>query len=147
MADMFLCERFFTEAIEGIFINNIYILLTLYKCLEWYELALGIFRFRRYRFRAGPFHILLLCCLAGGLAGGLLDLDHIPRIFGWDPPVLFEYGVPPNFYKGRFLHGIALVVGGIGCACTGGYLYWLVLKEIAGKVRARLLKKYEAKNG
>jgi hypothetical protein len=93
------------------------------------------------RVRASPLRILFLCCICGGLAGSLLDLDHIPRILGWQLPIPFETLAPDAFNQGRILHGLALVVGGIGSACAGGYLYWMVLKGVANKVWARLRKK------
>jgi hypothetical protein len=75
-----------------------------------------------------------------------VDIDHVQDILGWHPPVLFAYGGPNDIGEGRFLHGVALVVGGIGCACAGGYLYSMVLKGVAAGIRAKLPKKYPVKN-
>jgi hypothetical protein len=104
--------------------------------------ALGIFRMASSRVRASPFRIILLCCICGGLAGGLLDIDHIPKALGWRPPVVLQFISPDNLEQGRNLHGLALVVGGTGCACAGGYLLLMVLKWVADSALARLLKKH-----
>lgn len=109
-------------------------------------MALELFSRLTGRNRAGPLSLLVLCCLAGGLAGGLLDIDHVQEILGWHPPVLFALGGPHGIREGRFLHGVALVVGGIGSVCVGGYLYWMVLKGIMSSIRARLQERNVEKN-
>jgi hypothetical protein len=80
-------------------------------------------------------------CAAGFLAGGLLDLDHIPAALGigiqLDP---FGLGLSRGVHEGRILHGVAFIWGGIMCACAGGYLFWNILKDIVTKTLARLNK-------
>jgi hypothetical protein len=79
-------------------------------------------------FRAGARHPVVVCCLAGFLAGALLDIDHVPyRVFGIRLGYV-PFGETFGLHEGRNLHGIALVLGGIGSACAGGYLAGMVLK-------------------
>jgi len=87
-----------------------------------------------------------LCCICGGLAGGLLDIDHIPKALGWQLPVVFQFVSSDNLEQGRNIHGLALVVGGAGCACAGGYLLLLVLKGVADRVTVMMLKKHVAES-
>ena len=71
-----------------------------------------------------PFWILL--CLGGGVAGVLVDADHIPD---------WLFGVYPDYYPlnvlgfdhSRHLHSLFFLVGLGGLACTGGLLTLLVL--------------------
>lgn len=73
-----------------------------------------------------PFWVLV--GLGGGLAGVLVDADHIP---GW------LFGVYPRFYPlnvlgfhaSSHLHSALFLVGLGGLACAGGLLTVLVLRE------------------
>jgi hypothetical protein len=76
-------------------------------------------------------------CVAGFLAGGLLDLDHIPA-------AIAGFAGFHGFHSGRILHGLALFWGGIMCACAGGYLYVMVLKDVAANLWARLYGRVKA---
>ena len=105
-------------------------------------MALGLFDLASGWLRASPWRLLLVVCVVGFLAGGLLDLDHVPYAFGIRiGSVPFALGGTDGAHYGRLLHGVALVGGGIMCACAGGYLYTMVLKDIAGKGIAVLKKK------
>jgi hypothetical protein len=98
--------------------------------------ALGIFDVASRWLRVSPWSLLGVVCVAGFLAGGLLDLDHLPAALGiWVRFDLFGAGISSGVHEGRLLHGVAIVGGGIMCACGGGYLFWMVLKDIVNRVR------------
>jgi hypothetical protein len=79
-------------------------------------------------FRVGAQHPVVVCCLAGFIAGALLDIDHVPYwVFGIRLGYV-SFAETFGLHKGRNLHGLALVLGGIGSACAGGYLGGMVLK-------------------
>lgn len=110
-------------------------------------MALGIFDLASNWLRASPWRLLLVVCVAGFLAGGLLDLDHVPYALGIRIGfVPFGLGGTDGVRYGRLLHGVALVGGGIMCACAGGYLYTMVLKDlfvkgvIQVKIRSRRIE-------
>jgi len=104
--------------------------------------ALGIFDLADRWLRVSPWRLLGIVCIAGFLAGGLLDLDHIPVALGIHiGPVPFEWIGERGIPGGRLFHGLALVGGGIMCACAGGYLYWMVLKDTVNKAITGLKKK------
>ncbi len=101
-------------------------------------MALCLFDMANRWFRASPWRLLLVVCVVGFLAGGLLDLDHVPYALGIRIGfVPFEVG--RNWvHGGRLLHGAALVGGGAMCACAGGYFLFMVLKELVNKGRVQL---------
>jgi hypothetical protein len=93
--------------------------------------------------RVGTFPFWCLCFLGGGVAGVLVDLDHIPRyIFGitWLPHFV------PHLGSGRFLHPFSFLVGCGVFACAGRYLLTLVLRDlrIAREAR-RIIRAHEAR--
>jgi hypothetical protein len=97
--------------------------------------ALGLFPLRRRKIRAGTRRLILLCCLAG-LAGGLVDIDHIPKVVlnlaihtPW-PALSSTYGRP--------LHYPVLLISSIGLACIGGYFSFLVLAMMYYSMNTRI---------
>lgn len=100
-------------------------------------MAVGIFDMADRWIRASPWHLLGVVCIIGFLAGGLLDLDHIPYTFGINIGYIpFKFG--KAIQEGRNLHGLALAGGGALCACAGGYLYWMVLTDAIAMIVERL---------
>ena len=85
--------------------------------------------------RAGARHPVCLCCLAGFLAGALLDIDHVPSVLFGIRTGFVPFAVVPQIGEGRNLHGLALAVGGLGCSCAGGYLALMVLSDWLPEVR------------
>lgn len=80
--------------------------------------------------RACTRHPFAVCGLAGFAAGILIDADHIPLwIFGIRTGFV-PFAVTGSIGEGRNLHGLALVLGGPGCACTGGYMVLMVLEDL-----------------
>lgn len=113
--------------------NNAFVL------LGEYGVAVGIFNMASNWLRASPWRLLLVVCVVGFLAGGLLDLDHIPAALGLRIGyVPFEMVGWNGVHGGRLLHGVALVGGGAMCACAGGYLLFMVLKELVNKAIVQL---------
>ena len=105
-------------------------------------MALELFDLADRWLRASPWRLLGVVCVVGFLAGGLLDLDHIPYGLGIHiGSVPFEWVAAHGVPGGRLFHGLALVGGGIMCACAGGYLYTLVLRDVASKTMAGFKKK------
>ena len=91
--------------------------------------------------RAVSRHPFLVCCTIGFLAGCTLDIDHIPSwIFHVSYWVPITIGTPQSHYlgQGRNLHGLALVGGGLMCACAGGLLFLMVLEDQVPRIMARL---------
>ena len=81
--------------------------------------------------RAVSRHPFLASGAIGFLAGGLLDLDHLPQwLFHIKYPVIIFIGGPNYLGQGRNLHGLALLGGGLMCAYAGGSLLLLVLEWI-----------------
>jgi hypothetical protein len=89
--------------------------------------------------RAGTRHPVCLCCLAGFLAGTALDLDHVPAVLFGIRTGFVPFALVPQIGEGRNLHGLALVVGGLGGACAGGHLVFLVLSESLPEIRHNLI--------
>jgi hypothetical protein len=93
--------------------------------------------------RAGSLPFWCLCIVGGGIAGVLVDLDHIPRwLFDitWLP-------VPFNFFHfrtGRSLHPALFLLGCGLFACAGGLLVLMVLNDIrtASQSQQNLSQKY-----
>ena len=105
-------------------------------------MALGLFDLASGWLRASPWRLLGIVCVAGFLAGGLLDLDHVPYALGIHVGfVPFEVVGRNGVHGGRLLHGFALVGGGALCACAGGYFLFMVLRDVANKATAGLKKK------
>ncbi len=98
---------------------------------------MGIFDMAGRWLRAGPWYLFGIVFIAGFLAGGLLDLDHVPRAIGIDVGS-FSFGILQGVHNGRLLHGVALIGGGALCACAGGYLYSIVLKDTSNKAIIKL---------
>jgi hypothetical protein len=78
--------------------------------------------------RSGALPFWVLVGLGGGIAGVLVDADHIPGwIFGYRP-----YFYPFNFlgfHASSHLHSALFLVGLGGLACAGGLLLVMVLKK------------------
>lgn len=86
--------------------------------------------------RAGTLPFWRLCFIGGGVAGVLVDLDHIPSyIFGAG-----RISLPFNIFRlgpGGFLHSAMFLVGCGVFACAGGLLLVMVLKGLRDALKAR----------
>ena len=61
----------------------------------------------------------------------MVDIDHVPSVLFGIRTGFVPFAFVPAIGEGRNLHGLALVIGGLGCACAGGYLVFLVLSGTA----------------
>jgi hypothetical protein len=86
--------------------------------------------------RAGTLPFWRLCFIGGGVAGVLVDLDHVPGyIFG-----VGRISLPFNIFRlgpGGFLHSAMFLVGCSVFACAGGLLLVMVLKDARDALKAR----------
>ncbi len=84
----------------------------------------------------------LLAGMLCGLAGMVVDLDHLPTVLGLKL-------VPPLNFLGleseRYLHSVVFAVGCIGIACAGGLLCAAFLAEWLETRRKRLEKPLAAR--
>jgi hypothetical protein len=103
-----------------------------------YGLAMGLFDRANRWLRASPWRLLCVVCVTGFLAGGLLDLDHLPA-------AIAGFAGFHGFHSGRILHGFALFWGGIMCACAGGYFFCYILKDAYVKLKNKVLNKLASK--
>lgn len=98
--------------------------------------------------RTATLRIWVLSLAFGGLAGVLVDVDHIPRwIFDvgyrWSPVNILE------FHGGRNLHSLFFILGCCGIACSGGLMVLMVLKRrVTQKIKKpSFLYKLSGKDG
>lgn len=78
--------------------------------------------------RGGSLPFWVLVGLGGGVAGVLVDADHIPD---WILDARSDF-YPLNvlgFHHSRHLHSVLFLVGLCGLACAGGQALILVLRE------------------
>ena len=88
-------------------------------------------RLADFAVRAGARHPVSFCGLVGFLAGVAVDVDHVPAVLFGLRTGFVPLAIVPQIGEGRNLHGVALAFGGLGCACAGGYLVFLVLSDPA----------------
>lgn len=88
-----------------------------------------VIRLLRRSLRAGTLPFWCLCFLGGGIAGVLVDLDHIPYyLLGAG-----RISLPLNVFRmgpGGFLHSYVFLGGCALFACAGGSLLGMVLKDL-----------------
>jgi hypothetical protein len=87
-------------------------------------------RLADFTVRAGARHPVAFCSVTGFLAGVAVDIDHVPSVLFGIRTGFVPLAIVPAIGEGRNLHGLALCLGGLGCACAGGYLAFLVLSDM-----------------